>query len=822
MSVEANPLLQQFIPEARDLLEQASRSLLALEREPGETEPMNALFRAVHTLKGTSSLFEIGPLTRVVHAAEDLLCLVQSGAVKLSAEAADVLLEGLDQVGVWIEALAESGDLPETAAAVSAAWLGRFGEPLQAGAAQAQAPEDEPRSVPDWVATLPEWSAGPLGEALGADGAALLAVTYEPDAQCFFRGEDPLTLMRQIEGLRLLRVEALEPWPALDAIDPFLCNIRLRGIAAASPAELAHLFRYVPEQVTVAPLPARPGAAAAPGFLSAGAAPAGSAATSGLTAEEHAAVQDLLAGQARLLTAQGAEGSWPGRLGAAVRVLRGLAAYTRQAGQLAALDKAADHAAAVAAPGSLVEFIASFARALGAAPAAGAVAAAGPAAASGPRRETAAAGEAKPAGGAGSAAGPTTLRVEQSKIDALMNLIGELVVAKNALAYLARRAEGGTLTVRELAREIKDRQALVNRIAEDMQGAVMAVRMLPVDHVFQRFPRLVRDIARRLGKQVELVVEGGETEADKNVIEALADPLIHMVRNCLDHGLEPPAERAAAGKPAAGTIRLSAAQDSDRVVIQVRDDGRGIDPAVVRAKAVEKGLLDAERAAALSDEEAVMLVFAAGFSTAAAVSELSGRGVGMDVVRSAVEKLGGRVALTSRLGQGTAVELTLPLSMVVTRIMTVACGERMFGVPMALVVETVRVPRSALHGFRDREAFVLRDSVVPVVRLARLLDLPSETGGATQGGATQGGDAQDGDAQDDGRERGDGSDEEAILVVHLNGERLGVVVGAFREGMEVIVRPMEGVLAGLRGFSGTTLLGDGRVLLILDLRELVA
>ncbi len=799
MSVEANPLLQQFIPEARDLLEQASRSLLALEREPGETEPMNALFRAVHTLKGTSSLFEIGPLTRVVHAAEDLLCLVQSGAVKLSAEAADVLLEGLDQVGVWIEALAESGDLPETAAAVSAAWLGRFGEPLRAGGAQAPASEDEPASVPEWVATLPEWSAGPLGETLGADGAALLAVTYEPDAQCFFRGEDPLTLMRQIEGLRLLRVEPLEPWAALDAIDPFLCNIRLRGIATASPAELAHLFRYVPEQVSVSPLPARFGAAGASGSLPAGAAPPGSAATSGLTAEAHAAVQDLLAGQARLLTAQGAEGSWPGRLGAAVRVLRGLAAYTRQTGRLAALDKAADHAAAVAAPGSLVEFIAIFARALGAAPAAGAAAAAGPAAASGPRREPAAAGEAKPAGGAG----PTTLRVEQSKIDALMNLIGELVVAKNALAYLARRAEGGTLTVRELAREIKDRQALVNRIAEDMQGAVMAVRMLPVEHVFQRFPRLVRDIARRLGKQVELVVEGGETEADKNVIEALADPLIHMVRNCLDHGLEPPAERAAAGKPAAGTIRLSAAQDSDRVVIQVRDDGRGIDPAVVRAKAVEKGLLDAERAAALSDEEAVMLVFAAGFSTAAAVSELSGRGVGMDVVRSAVEKLGGRVALTSRLGQGTAVELTLPLSMVVTRIMTVACGERMFGVPMALVVETVRVPRSALHGFRDREAFVLRDSVVPVVRLARLLDLPNEAG-------------------DGGGEREDESDEEAILVVHLNGERLGVVVGAFREGMEVIVRPMEGVLAGLRGFSGTTLLGDGRVLLILDLRELVA
>jgi two-component system chemotaxis sensor kinase CheA len=387
-----------------------------------------------------------------------------------------------------------------------------------------------------------------------------------------------------------------------------------------------------------------------------------------------------------------------------------------------------------------------------------------------------------------------TLRVEQHRVDALMKLIGELVVAKNALAYLARQAEDGALGVRELAREIKDRQALVNRIAEEMQAAVMAVRMLPVDHVFQRFPRLVRDTARRLGKRVELVVEGGETEADKNVIEALADPLIHMVRNSLDHGIEQPADRLAAGKAEQGTIRLLAMQDNDNVVIRIADDGRGIDPAIVKRKAVEKGLLDADRAAAISDADAIQLVFLPGFSTAAAISDLSGRGVGMDVVRSAVEKAGGRVSLDSCKGQGTRVEVTLPLSMSVTRIMTVALGSRLFGVPMPLVVETVRIPRTALRMVRDREIFVLRDSVVPVVRLARLLNLPDEDRGA---------------------------DEQAVLVVRLNGERLGIVVGAFREGMEVIVKPMEGVLAGLRGFSGTTLLGDGRVLLILDLRELV-
>jgi two-component system chemotaxis sensor kinase CheA len=193
------------------------------------------------------------------------------------------------------------------------------------------------------------------------------------------------------------------------------------------------------------------------------------------------------------------------------------------------------------------------------------------------------------------------LRVEQAKVDALMNLIGEFVVAKNALAWLARRAAEEELPPRQLAREMKDRHALFNRIAEDMQAAIMSVRMLPVDHVFQRFPRLVRDIARRLGKQVELRLEGAETEADKNVVEALADPLIHMVRNSLDHGIEAPAERLAAGKPEQGTLTLSAQHENDHVVIRVSDDGRGLDAARLRAKAVEKGLIEPERANAMSE-----------------------------------------------------------------------------------------------------------------------------------------------------------------------------------------------------------------------------
>jgi two-component system chemotaxis sensor kinase CheA len=441
----------------------------------------------------------------------------------------------------------------------------------------------------------------------GEDDATLIAISYTPDANCFFRGEDPLALMRQVEGTRLLRVSPEYPWPGIEEIDPFQCNMRLNAVASAPMAEIEHLFRYVRDQVDIAPLPA--------GWQSRGAATS-SPQMSFLAADDAATVKAVLEGQLRLLAPGGANAIWPGRLEAAARAVRGTIRFAGRLDLLAPLEVAVRHAQSEDAPGPFLAFIDSLPnRGLMAEPLS-----------SRHGQQTAAAPALPdvPTSSEPRASATTTLRVEQGKIDSLMNLIGELVVAKNALAYLARRADEGTLTVRELAREIKDRQALVNRIAEEMQAAVMAVRMLPVEHVFQRFPRLVRDIARRLNKRVELLVEGGDTEADKNVIEALADPMIHMVRNSLDHGIESPEERRTAGKPEHGTIRLLALQDNDNVIIRITDDGRGIDAAIVRRKAVEKGLLDLERAAALSNDEAIQLVFAPGFSTAAAVSELSG------------------------------------------------------------------------------------------------------------------------------------------------------------------------------------------------------
>jgi two-component system chemotaxis sensor kinase CheA len=392
-------------------------------------------------------------------------------------------------------------------------------------------------------------------------------------------------------------------------------------------------------------------------------------------------------------------------------------------------------------------------------------------------------------------AAPTTLKVEQEKIDRLMGLIGEMVVAKNALPYLAARAET-VYGVRELAREIKARYAVINRVAEDMQDAIMQVRMMPVSFVFQRFPRLVRDISRKLGKEVELVLEGEGTAADKNIIEALADPLIHILRNSLDHGLETPDARLAAGKPAAGRLLIRAAQVGDRVVIEVCDDGRGIDPAVIKRKALEKGVIDLEQSERLSDQDAINLVFAAGFSTVDVVSDLSGRGVGMDVVRAKVAQVGGSVSLASRPGEGTQILLSLPLSMAVSNVMIVESGEQSFGIPMDMVVETVRVAGAEVHAIQRRESTVLRGQIVPLCTLNSLL-----ASGRPQRLNDQG--------------------ELAILVVRLRGEQVGLVVDHFRGVVDIILKPLGGILGSLPGYAGCALLGDGSVLMVLNPGELM-
>jgi two-component system chemotaxis sensor kinase CheA len=391
--------------------------------------------------------------------------------------------------------------------------------------------------------------------------------------------------------------------------------------------------------------------------------------------------------------------------------------------------------------------------------------------------------------------GPKSLKVDQVKIDRLMNLIGEMVVSKNALPYLAGRAES-VFGVRDLSREIKAQYTVINRIAEEMQDAIMQVRMMPVSFIFQRFPRLVRDTARKLGKDVNLVLIGEDTEADKNVIESLGDPLVHIVRNSLDHGFELPEIRRAAGKPVAGTLTIRASQESDRVIIEILDDGKGIDPDSVKRKAYEKGIIDEATLERISDQDAINLIFAAGLSTVDVISDLSGRGVGMDVVKTAVEKVNGVISLESEMGIGTRIRLSLPLSMAVTHVMIIESDGQTFGVPMDSVLETVRVPCAQIRTIKQSLVAVLRGHILPLKSINTLLAIATPP-------------------------RANSDHELAVLVVRLGDEAVGLLVDDFRETVDIILKPMSGVLAHIPVYAGSALMGDGAVLMVLNIKELL-
>jgi two-component system chemotaxis sensor kinase CheA len=387
---------------------------------------------------------------------------------------------------------------------------------------------------------------------------------------------------------------------------------------------------------------------------------------------------------------------------------------------------------------------------------------------------------------------PRALRVDMDRIDALVKLIGELIVVKNAVGHVSKLLQNNQDPAAAAA-TLREQHALFDRLATELQGAALRIRVLPLRSVFRRFPRLVREISGTVGKTVRLITEGEGTEADATIVDALFEPLLHVLRNAVDHGIETPEQRASAGKPAMGTLILRALRDGDKVKIEVEDDGGGIDVDRVRAVARARGVATEEALATMTDAEAIDFVFAPGFSTAAAVTDLSGRGVGMDSVKSAVERLGGTVTLESRFGTGTTVRLILPFSLMMTRVMTVEVAGQVFGLPLDSVLETIIVARDLIAPIGGGRAFVLRDRTVPLVDLADTLGIVRDVSGQSSA---------------------------RIVVVLAAGQIGGLEVDRLGERMDVMLTPMNGLLGGMRGVAGTTLLGDGRVLIVLDAEEI--
>lgn len=755
-----NPLHEQFVAETRELIQQATDDLVAAEREGFSEERIDRVFRAFHTLKGSAGVVDLPAMGLVLHAAEDLLAAIQAGRLGATSLVIDHALGCLDQVANWVDDFEAHQALPagsgETARKMAEGLRGLLG----GSAAQSPAVAREGQELPGWVHGLISLQRASM-PALEA-GTRLFALSYEPRAGCYFDGDDPLELMRRVPKLLTFQIEAKEPPPPLADFDPFSCNLRLRGISAATHAELATVFRLVPDQVQIVDVPTA-------------AWPAERKANS--PDDDTALNRAVLAEQAEILRIAKDRENYAGRVGSAMRAAAGALRYSRRGDWAERVERAGAAAIAQSDPGTLLTVIDEAIRSLMPDPASG-----GAAAADAPSSQPFA------------RAASRVIRVDETRVDALVDLAGELIVVKNGFSHLAKRAEGDT-GGHDLARAIREQNDTLERLAGELHGAVLQLRMVPLAQVFRSFPRLVRDMSQQLGKDVTLVTRGETTEGDKTVVDLLFEPLMHLVRNALDHGIETAEQRRAAGKPASATIVLQAARMGDRLVVEAVDDGRGIDPAVIRRRASEKKLMSADELAALSDQQVIDLVFAAGFSTASEVSDISGRGVGMDVVRATIERIGGRVALKSSPGAGTTVSLDLPTNIALLRIMVVEAGGQVFGIPMDAVSETIRLTPDRISRIKNNDGFVLHERVVPICSLTELMNLPSAK-------ARQ-------------------ADVRLVVVAEVGGKTTALEVDAIRDRLEVVLKPMQGLLSNARGYAGTTLLGDGAVLLVLDLKEIL-
>ncbi len=376
-----------------------------------------------------------------------------------------------------------------------------------------------------------------------------------------------------------------------------------------------------------------------------------------------------------------------------------------------------------------------------------------------------------------------TVRVEIKKLDDLMNLVGELVISRSRLESI-----GSTVRSRDLDEVIEQ----VGRLTIDLRDSVMKSRMIPVETVFSRFPRLVRDLAKELNKEIELDIYGGETELDRTVIDEIGDPLVHIIRNAVDHGLESTDERERAGKQRQGKIILDARQEGNSVVITVNDDGRGFNLQKVKEKALKNGVITPEALAEMREEQILELTFLPGFSTAEKVTDVSGRGVGMDVVREKVNSLGGVVSINSIYGEGSTISIRLPLTLAIIQTLVVQLGNEIYALPSSYIEQITSLNRSEIKSIRQQEVFMLRGEVVPLVRLQNLLDTPGAKNYEI---------------------------EELDVVVLKIGDRLiGCIVDSLLRQQDVVIKSLGGYLGSIKGIAGATILGDGRVALILDIR----
>ena len=722
-----------FFEEAQELLAEMERLLLALDVEAPDAEQLNAIFRAAHSIKGGAATFGFTVLQDTTHHLENLLDRARRGELRLSIQHIDRFLETKDMLDDQLAAYrnAQSPD-PEAYAHIVAVLkqLGEESSVIDASSEPVPSDIDGP--------SLP----GPSGEAsapVGSDMATPSALEPHPSADASV----PLlsvTLMFVADRERELLIEELANLGEVisSSGDEQVCRVIVSTTVSAADIEAVLCFVIEPEQILIEPAtPAPP-----------------------------AEVDDVV---------DGAVGG----------VVGGVAD-----GQVEALtEKQVEDVADGMADDAVVELADQPAPAPAEATAdTGSSAGISSAAVAGPSAATPASGERRSQSGRRATDAPTeqgSIRVGVDKVDTIINLVGELIITQSMLEQTAS------------ATTPPDQAALVSGIsqlqrnARDLQEAVMSVRMMPMDYVFSRFPRLIRDLASRLGKQVELVSQGHDTELDKSLIERIIDPLTHLVRNSLDHGIESPSEREASGKSVHGTLTLSARHQGGNIVIEVMDDGAGLDRVRILAKARSNGLAVSD---GMSDDEVWQLIFAPGFSTAEQVSDVSGRGVGMDVVKRNIQALGGHVELASVTGQGTTTRIVLPLTLAILEGMAIRVGEEIYILPLSVVVESLQPQADMLFSMVGNDRLLkVRDEYLSLVALHEVFAVPGAQTQPEQG---------------------------IVVVVQGKGRHFALLVDELIGQQQVVVKNLERNYRKVPGVSSATILGDGRVSLILDVSDL--
>lgn len=793
-------IVRDFLTESGELINQLESDLVILERAPKDPAMLNQVFRALHTIKGSASFLAITPLVRVAHAAETALNAARNGQADVDRTAMDLLLEAVDLIKGQLAQIESGGALPEARAQLvdSLVALGEGGakghDAHEPGATPAGAPVEQgiAEAAPAPVVSQPQ--AAPVSAAAAPAGAATAT---------------PLKLEGgKADLLEFLIADLDESTSKVASLVQQMCDASGQKPPKGACDQLGDLGEQLVR--TVQFFDFAPMVAMANGVQQAGLQLPESSGDSlpqilprlRLVCEHLSEMtRGIRAGELRTLAAgsllenittllHGNDLSEAHSLGANA----GLGEVGRADGAwspMGAADAGGPPTPAAATAASMPSAPAAEITAkLAAGPESSPTPAPGPT--SMPVDSGVAKGEpaaAKPA------AGENTIRVDVSRLEALMNLVGELVLQKNRVSALTRRAQLMDNTDADFSEAITLTAGALDRVTGEIQTAVMRTRLQPLEKLFGRYPRLIRDLAGKTGKKMRLVIEGGDTEVDKSVIEELGDPLVHLLRNSADHGLEMPEDRVKSGKGDTGTITLRASHEGSHVRVQVADDGRGLWRDKIAKKAIERGLTTPEKLAQLTDREIFNFIFEAGFSTAEKVSDLSGRGVGMDVVRTNIQKVKGEIELTSEPGRGTTVTIIIPLTVAILPAMMVGVGKEIYAIPLTNILEIVRPQTDQLHTIGEHAVMRLRETVLPLVSAAEVMELAPQHEKIT---------------------------EPFAVVLSMNDRRIGLMVSRLIGQQEVVIKPLdESQPASKRAVSGATVRDDGGVSLIIDVAELM-